>query len=132
MDATESALAALRNKKILILEDEVLIGMDLVDTFEDAGLDVLPLARSVEEGLKMAASEAIDVALLDVSLPDGSGFEVGRVLEDRGIPFAFHSGHVTRSEAQADFPDAGWIAKPAEPDDLIRTVGRLVEDDVSM
>ena len=117
---------ALRGRTLLVLEDEILIGMDLVDTFEEAGGNVLPLAQSVERGIELVRDHTIDIGLLDVSLPDGSGFEVARLLADNGVPFAFHSGHVTRGEAQEEFPDAGWIAKPAEPARLIEVLSKLL------
>jgi two-component system NtrC family sensor kinase len=61
--------------QILIVDDSLTVRMDLAEAFEAAGFHTLPCA-SATEARELMASERIDVAILDVVLPDGDGVEL--------------------------------------------------------
>lgn len=88
-------------------------------------------ARTVEEALELALSEEFDLYVLDKRLPDGTGVELCRRLNDLtpGVPCIFYSGdayEVHRQEALRAGADA-YIAKP-DLDALISTVEKLLAD----
>jgi len=88
-------------------------------------------ARTVEEALELALSEEFDLYVLDKRLPDGTGVELCRRLNDLtpGVPCIFYSGdayEVHRQEALHAGADA-YIAKP-DLDALISTVEKLLAD----
>jgi two-component system NtrC family sensor kinase len=60
---------------ILIVDDSLTVRMDLADAFSSAGFRALPCAN-VAAARALLASERIDVAILDVVLPDGDGIEL--------------------------------------------------------
>ncbi|MCX6788721.1 MAG: response regulator [bacterium] len=62
-------------KKILIVEDELLLGNLLKQRFEKEGIEVM-LAHDGEEALNMLRSTRPDLILLDIILPKISGFEL--------------------------------------------------------
>ena len=115
--------ARLDGTRLLIVEDEVLVLMDLTDVFEAAGATVVP-AASLEDGMARVRG-AFDVALLDVRLGDGEVFPLARALDRRGVRVVFHSGHARASDLLREFPGARALPKPAMEDDLIRTVAEL-------
>lgn len=78
--------------RILLVEDDVLIGMMLVDMFAALDLPEPAQATSNEEALAIIASESIVGALVDINLGDEKGWVIADALTARGIPFAFTSG----------------------------------------
>lgn len=97
-------------KRVLIVEDDPLIALDLAAIVEEAGHEVVSVCASRRAGLAEAARD-IDFALLDVDLADGKSFPVAEVLWARCIPFAFVSGSL-RSEVPAILGDVPFIPKP--------------------
>lgn len=80
------------NPRILLVEDDVLIGMMLVDMFDALDLPEPAQATSNEEALALIAAEPLAGALVDINLGDEKGWPVADALAERGIPFAFTSG----------------------------------------
>lgn len=65
----------MENKKILIIEDEPLLGNLLKQRLEKEGF-LISLAKNGEEGLDFLKKEKFDLVLLDIILPKISGFEL--------------------------------------------------------
>ena len=78
--------------RILLVEDDVLIGMMLVDMFDALDLPEPAQATSNEEALALIAVGSLAGALVDINLGDEKGWPVADALAERGIPFAFTSG----------------------------------------
>ena len=77
-------------RRILVVEDEALIALDLAGLLEERGATVLGPASSVAEALSLIAASKIDCAVIDVSL--GGGEQVWPVvdaLEQLAVPFVF-------------------------------------------
>ena len=106
--------------RILILEDDPLIALDLQDTVEDAGHEVVAVCPSVAAA-RARIAEAIDFALLDVDLTDGKSFDIAAALHCLGVPFAFVSGS-SRDEVPPHLANATFIAKPFLPAAVVRTL----------
>ena len=86
--------SALRDRRILVVEDEYLIAMSLQDALENAGSVVLGPVASVDKALKQIEAEPhIDAAVLDVNLGGMVAFPVADMLIARNIPFVFTSGY---------------------------------------
>lgn len=83
----------LQGKRILLVEDEVVIAMMLEDmVIKLEGVAVGP-ATNVQAGIDMARVETIDAAVLDVNLGDGTSSEIANVLAERNIPFILATGY---------------------------------------
>ena len=78
--------------RILLVEDDVLIGMMLVDMFDALGLPEPAQATTNEEALAIIGSESLAGALVDINLGDEKSWPVADALAVRGVPFAFTSG----------------------------------------
>jgi CheY-like chemotaxis protein len=82
-----------RPQRILILDDEMLIALELESIVRDLGFDVLGPVGDVEAALSMARQEQIDAAVLDIHLNGNStSYPVAEALESRRIPFMFVTG----------------------------------------
>lgn len=97
--------------RILILEDDPLIGLDLQDIVETCGHRVIKLCETLAEFRTCLSDEAADFALLDVDLPDGKSYGLAAGLAERRIPFAFLSGS-RPSEMPDSLRHVRFIAKP--------------------
>jgi DNA-binding response OmpR family regulator len=82
-----------RPRAVLIVEDDVLLGMAIGVCVEDAGYEVAGLARSVDAALTTLDRETVDAALLDVNLEGELVYPVANALAERGVPFVFVTAH---------------------------------------
>ena len=74
---------------ILILEDDVTIAMGLEYSLIQEGYTIT-MSSTVKQAISIIEEEKIDLALLDLTLPDGSGYEVCKVAkQNRDIPIIF-------------------------------------------
>jgi CheY-like chemotaxis protein len=88
------ASPTLRDRRILVVEDEYLIALNLQDSLETAGSVVLGPVASVEKAIsKIEAEPHIDAAVLDVNLGGVLAYPVADMLVAREIPFIFTSGY---------------------------------------
>ncbi len=100
----------LEGKRVLVVEDEVLLAMMLEDVFSDAGAHVVGPAATVEQAIALIASEEIDVALLDVWLRDQRSDPIAETLRQRGIPYVLATGYI--NPHGAELASAPNLSKP--------------------
>lgn len=118
--------------RVMIVEDEMLLAMDLEDMLVDAGHTVVGQATDMAQaiGVAEAVNGAIDVAIMDVNLARGSnGIEAAGALRQRwGIPSLFVSGNLdeaTRALAQQWHP-IGFVGKPYSEREVLGAIGAMV------
>lgn len=114
-----------RGKRILLVEDEPLIAMELEATLASSGFEVVGPASSVEGAVRLIGQERIDAALLDANLCGEPVAEVAVALSSKGIPFAFGTGYGPEGLPE-EFRDAEILAKPFDPVRLIEAVDKLL------
>jgi DNA-binding LytR/AlgR family response regulator len=98
--------------RVMIVEDEMLLAMELESEVEMAGHQVTGLAMNSSQARELMSGDRPDFAFVDIHLMDGpTGIDVGRGLADAGIPYVFVSGNIKR--IPDDFAGAlGAIEKP--------------------
>ncbi len=84
--------ADMRGKRILIVEDDAFIALDLEDVFEAAGFEVAGIAASVDAALEIIDSKPVDVAVLDYNLGVETSLDIAHRLDAMDVPFLFLSG----------------------------------------
>ncbi|MGH6956540.1 MAG: response regulator [Caulobacteraceae bacterium] len=86
---------ALNGLRLLVVEDEALVAMELEDMLGGMGCVVVDVAGTVSRGLALAGDEAVplDGAILDVNLGGEQVFPVAERLASRGVPFVFCTGY---------------------------------------
>ena len=110
----------LLGRRILIVEDEALLALELQLAFEDEGAEVLGPALSLMTALETVAhAREIDFAVLDVDIAGEEVYPIAEILLQRGVPFLFHTGHGSRSQLTQMFPGTITLVKPTLPETLI-------------
>lgn len=129
--AQETPHNGIEGKRILIIEDEPLIGMVLTDYLEDAGCTIAGPAQSADKALEMATNEAVDAALVDGNLAGRRVDQIVGALKSRHIPFAFVTGY-GREALPPGFDDAPIVEKPFTQEQVIGTLERLLNNVVPL
>lgn len=98
--------------RILVLDDEPLILLDLEFAVEDAGCKPLT-ALDLVEALNIVENNAISAAILDVSLGKGQTCEqVARSLAALGVPYVLHTGDLDRMDEAVRGLGGTLVPKP--------------------
>lgn len=112
----------LKHKCILLVDDEQVLLDMVVSILSDDGFDNIHTAQSVKEALAAAKLHQPDLAILDVMLPDGNGFELMEQLtRDTDYPVLFLTA---RGEEDDKFKGFGlgaddYVVKPFLPRELL-------------
>jgi DNA-binding NtrC family response regulator len=106
--------------RLLILEDEPILGLDLEDIIAEAGGTSI-YAERVEEALDVIAAEALDAAILDVNVHGRTSYPVADVLERLGLPFIFATGYGDALHPET-FARVPTVIKPYALADLERAL----------
>ncbi len=88
-------------KRVLVVEDEMMIRMLLEGMLDDLGHTVAGEAGAIDEAIALATQADFDVALLDVNLNGRPITPVVEILVKRGVPFVFASGYGERGVPEA-------------------------------
>jgi DNA-binding response OmpR family regulator len=98
-------------KRVLLVEDEPLVGMVIADMLNELGYEVVSAGPDVDAASASARTENIEIAVLDLAIENGSTFPVAAILRERGVPFVFMTG-LDISKARAKFGGIVVLEKP--------------------
>lgn len=119
--------------RVMIVEDEMLLALDLEDMLVEAGHTVVGQASDMPQAIALAENVAggVDVAIMDVNLARGTnGVETAAALRQRwNIPSLFVSGNLderTRAEAQRLSP-VGFVGKPYSEREVLLSLMQLAK-----
>lgn len=121
-----SRASALHGKRILVVDDEPLIAMDVVTSLRDAGCEAAGPASTVEKALALIESTDLDAALLDANLGGRTVDDIAAALTRRNVPFVFMTGYGKDGLPRA-FNHVTMISKPFNQQQLLDTIGQLVQ-----
>jgi len=115
---------SLVNRRIFVVEDEMLIAIQLEEILESLGCVVVGPVSKLEVAVRMAGEEQIDAAILDITIRGGQVFPAAEVLLGRDIPFVFASGY---SDWALPDPFRGkpQLQKPFSPEDLAKALREI-------
>ena len=115
-------LAGLR---ILVVEDEMLVCMDIEEMLSEFGCIVVGTAARVSDALDIVERSEIDAAILDLNLGREKSYPVAHTLAERGIPFLLSTGY---DEVDAPYAERPRVQKPFSADALARVLSRVVAE----
>jgi len=123
-DAGKSkAMTALR---VLVVEDDAVIGALLAEMLEGMGHDVCAVEATEADAVTAAARWSPDLMIVDVRLGEGSGVSAVDEIHRAGpVPHVFVSADISRLQAMR--PDAAIIQKPYREADLARVIQRALD-----
>lgn len=121
----EGLAADLRGKRILLIEDEPLVAMEMASELEAAGCAVVGPAGTVKSARRLIADTPCDAALVDANLAGHPVDELAAALTQKGIPFAFATGYGPEA-LPAGFGEALVLTKPFNPRQLLAVIKALL------
>lgn len=105
-------------RRILVLDDEMLVAMMLEDMLIDLGHDVVGPVATLEAAMPLAENEPLDCAILDLNLGRGIlSTPVAETLKARGIPFLLATGYGANAQTD-ELGHSGLLAKPFATSDV--------------
>ncbi|MBB2204253.1 HWE histidine kinase domain-containing protein [Gluconacetobacter takamatsuzukensis] len=122
----EAGPAILKDRTILVLEDEFIIAMELEDVLGMEHGARVHIASTLQAAFDILEAHSVDVAILDVNIAGESSLPVARALSGRGIPFLFATGYGSASSAISAFPDVPVLAKPYTMAGVVAALGAVM------
>jgi DNA-binding response OmpR family regulator len=120
---TELALSRLlEGMRILLLEDEALIALDVEEQCREQGASTVLIARNLATARSIGIAGQVDAAILEAMLGGEPTTPFARTLKTMGIPFIFATGHVESEDLLASFAGAPVVSKPYGGSTLIETL----------
>jgi len=107
--------------RVLIVEDEPIVSLDIESTLRSAGYQVIGTAGSVSRALKLLGNSQCDLVVLDMNLGGESAEPVAEELQQRGITYICLTGYATY-RLPAGSQDVPVLLKPFEPDKLLAMI----------
>ncbi len=114
----------LSGRRILIVEDEMLLLMTIEDVLADLGCETVISASTVDKAIGLIDGQVFDAAVLDMNLNGTSSQAVAEALAARGVPFLVATGN--RDEMWDGFRDRAVVRKPFKYDELVEILMRLL------
>lgn len=110
--------------RILVVEDENALAMELAWLLQEAGYAVLGPERSVAEACRALARIRVDLALLDVTLGGETVFPLSRRLEGMGVPFIFLAS--SPAVLPPEYSRRPLVPKPWQPTALLALIPQVL------
>lgn len=114
--------ARLAGKRVMIVEDEEILGAVLEDALQLSGAAAPTLCSDPDSALSALAQQGFDAAILDIALGTHDSYAIADELRRRRIPFAFATAFERLPEPYRDVP---FLRKPYNYNDLVRCVAAL-------
>ena len=115
----------LSGRRVLVVEDEMMVGMMTEDMVAQLGCESVIGAASVDQALTPIDAEVFDVALLDMNLSGNKSFPVADALAARGVPFVFSTGY-SGQDMRDGYRDRPMLKKPFHLEELAGVLTRLL------
>ncbi len=117
----------LAGRRILVVEDEVMVSWMLEDMLGQLGCAIVGPAARVDQALAIIDAENVDAAVLDVNLNGAKSYPVADALTARGVPFVFSTGYGKKGLG-ADYVRFPLLQKPFKRSTLHAALGTLLLD----
>jgi DNA-binding response OmpR family regulator len=116
----------LSGMRLLVLEDEYLIGLELERIAEECGAKSVHLVTTVNALLAwMESGGECDIAILEVQAKGTSSFEAAQMLLRRGVPIVFTTAYDHDRDGISGFPGAPVVSKPYGKSQIVQAVTAL-------
>jgi AmiR/NasT family two-component response regulator len=118
------ATHTLAGHRVLVIEDEYLIAMEIAEVLENAGAQIVGPAASLTRAAKLIRQNGFDMAVVDVKLRDGEAYQLVEALQAAGVPLVFLTGleQAQISEAYRTLPH---VIKPFGHRQLVSALADL-------
>ena len=115
----------LSGRRVLVVEDELLVLMMIEDMLADLGCESVTVATTIEQALALIDTQVFDAAMLDMNLNGNQSHSVAEALVARGVPFVYATGNIGR-DMRYGYRDRPVLKKPFEFEELVRSLRPLL------
>lgn len=112
----------LEHKRVLVVEDEIFVALDVAATVEDAQGTVVGPVGTVRQAIELIEKQKVDAAILDVNLADGDLEPILVRLKSQNVFVVIHTGGGLPKHLAARYPEVPVFRKPVPPYVLTRTL----------
>lgn len=116
----------LAGARVLVVEDEFIIALEVQANLEEAGATVIGPAYTLDQALELAEKEKLSAAMLDLRLGRDSASPVAQLLVERHIPFLFYTGQPASDPVRRTWPQSTTLSKPASGDEIVDAVAGII------
>jgi CheY-like chemotaxis protein len=116
----------LQGRRVLVVEDELLVAMEFESILRAQGCMVLGPATSVERAVALIEQRRPEAALLDLNLGGQSALQVAASLNARSVPFLIVSGYSERQSPEPELSRAPRLAKPVSHRQLVQALQQVL------
>jgi CheY-like chemotaxis protein len=115
----------LTGRRVLVIEDEMMILMMIEGMLEDLGCASVTSAATIEQALGLIDAQEFDVAMLDLNLDGHRTYPVADRLAARGVPFVFSTGYSDHGLIEG-YNDRPVLKKPFQHEELAAILRQLL------
>lgn len=115
--------------KVLIIDDENRTRQLIANMINSFGFDVetIPEGENVESGIKAIEKHNPDIVFLDIQMPDGTGFDVLRSIENKNFVVIFITAHEEFAIKAIKFSALDYLLKPVDPTELEAALKKAIQ-----
>ena len=117
----------LGGRRVLVVEDEMLVAMEFEGLLQRQGCAVVGPASTVDRALALLDHDQPDAALLDLNLNGEPATAVAVALRTRGVPFVLVTGYGEAQSSEPELQDAPRVDKPVNHHALVRALARVMD-----
>src|SRR4051812_4328177 len=126
MHGSNQTMARGQIYKVLVVEDQAIIGLDLQVSIEAAGYLVTGIAPTVDAAIAQMEASRPDAVLLDVGMGGEPDFALADLLAERAIPFVFVTGY-TRDSIPSKHKARPIVMKPCMAAQLLTALKTVIQ-----
>ena len=115
----------LSGRRVLVVEDEMIILMMIEDMLADLGCEAVTAAATVDQALALIDAQVFDAAMLDLNLNGNKSLPVAAALAARNMPFFFTTGY-TGHDMKDGYRDRPLLKKPFQYEELAEMFIRVL------
>jgi CheY-like chemotaxis protein len=114
----------LSGRRILVVEDEMLVLIMIEDMLADLGCKSVTSAATVDKALALTNAQVFDAAILDINLNGHDSRPVAEALSARGVPFVYSTGNTDHSSTNG-YSGRPVLRKPFKFEELVAILSRF-------
>ena len=115
----------LSGRRVLVVEDEMMVLMMIEDMLADLGCQSVVAAANVDNALALIESQAFDAAMVDMNLNGEKSHPIADALGARGVPFIFSTGY-SGHDMREGYRDRPMLKKPFQFEQLVKVLTHLL------
>jgi CheY-like chemotaxis protein len=115
----------LSGRRVLVVEDELLLAMMIEDMLTDLGCEAVTTVGTVDEALALIDAHVFNAAMLDMNLNGNTSHSVAEALVARGVPFIYSTGN-NSGNMKPGFQGHPVLKKPIKYEQLVEILTHLL------